>query len=118
MIPLENLITNDSYSIKTNNEIVNNWPSARVPYVSTADIAKAAFEIVAHGKPSAKEVIILGPEAITCEEVRSIPRCYIQHELMQATFCSWQLLSARSLGGKSNTDPDHWTRLNKRWRTS
>ncbi|KAH6912962.1 NmrA family protein [Coprinopsis sp. MPI-PUGE-AT-0042] len=68
----ENLITNDIYSIRANSEIVNSWSTARIPFVATEDIARVAFDSIVNVTQPAKEIIILGPEAITCEELAAI----------------------------------------------
>jgi festuclavine dehydrogenase len=68
----DNLLTGDVYSIRARSEIATPWAKAHIPLVATEDIAQAAFERIVGGHQSAKDVIILGPEALTYDEVCSI----------------------------------------------
>jgi uncharacterized protein YbjT (DUF2867 family) len=66
------MLHRDVHTIRASNEIVSCWATARIPLVATDDIAQAAFDSIVAGQQSAKEVIILGPQALTYDEVRII----------------------------------------------
>ncbi|KAH6913018.1 NmrA family protein [Coprinopsis sp. MPI-PUGE-AT-0042] len=66
---IENLLTNDIHTIRANGAIGNSWPTARIPFVATEDIARVAFDSIVNGKQSPNEFIIFGPEAMTFEQL-------------------------------------------------
>ncbi|KAJ2914829.1 hypothetical protein MD484_g5577, partial [Candolleomyces efflorescens] len=68
---IENLFHAHAHNIKERGEIVSVVPNGRLPFVSIEDIAQAAFDYLIHGS-STKDQFILGPEALTYNEVAQI----------------------------------------------
>lgn len=69
---LENIFNLHSRTIKDQNAIQSVVPNAKVPFVSVEDVAQVACDYITGGLTfSEKEVYVVGPEALTYDEVRS-----------------------------------------------
>ncbi|RXW19917.1 hypothetical protein EST38_g5935 [Candolleomyces aberdarensis] len=68
---IENLFNTQGQSGQEQREIVTVVPKGRIPFVSVQDIAQAAFEYITQGS-STKDKVIIGPEALTYDEVAQI----------------------------------------------
>ncbi|EAU86323.1 NmrA family protein [Coprinopsis cinerea okayama7 len=68
----DNLLTAYSYGIRANGEFQSVIPTGRVPFVATDDIAKAAFEGIVAEENKVKDVIVIGPELLTYDELAAI----------------------------------------------
>ncbi|KAJ2928708.1 hypothetical protein H1R20_g8399, partial [Candolleomyces eurysporus] len=68
---IENLFNSQAYSIREQGELVTVVPKGRIPFISVEDIAQAAFDYLTQGS-SVKDKVIIGPEALTYDEVAQI----------------------------------------------
>ncbi|RXW19918.1 hypothetical protein EST38_g5934 [Candolleomyces aberdarensis] len=68
---IENLFNAQAYSIRGQGELVTVVPKGRIPFISVEDIAQAAFDYFIQGS-STKDKLIIGPEALTYDEVAQI----------------------------------------------
>ncbi|KAJ2912553.1 hypothetical protein MD484_g7850, partial [Candolleomyces efflorescens] len=68
---IENLFNSHSYTIRGQGEIISAVPKGRIPFISVEDIAQAAFEYITQGS-NTKDKLIIGPEALTYDEVAQI----------------------------------------------
>jgi hypothetical protein len=57
------------YDIRENNEISSSMGDGLAPFVSTRDIAQAAFDFLTVDKLGKQEVLVLGPELLTYDDV-------------------------------------------------
>lgn len=61
-------------SIRDNNEIFSSMGDGLAPFVSTHDIAQAAFDSLTVEKLGKQEILVLGPELLTYDDVSLSPR--------------------------------------------
>ncbi|KAH9487326.1 Agroclavine dehydrogenase [Psilocybe cubensis] len=59
-------------SIKERNEITSSAQDGRIPFISTEDIAQAAFESLTAEKSPNKDIFIVGPEALSYDDAAKI----------------------------------------------
>lgn len=57
-------------SIKDHNQIFSATGDGRLPFVSTEDVAQAAFEGLTVEKSPNTDILLLGPELLSYPEVR------------------------------------------------
>ena len=68
----ENFSTLFYQSIRERNELFGVAKDGRVPFVSTEDIAQAAFDALVSKKSPNKDYYIVGPELFTYDEVSKL----------------------------------------------
>lgn len=57
-------------SIRDDDEIASSMGDGLAPFVSTRDIAQAAFDCLTVEKLGKQEILVLGPELLTYDDVR------------------------------------------------
>ncbi|TFK19066.1 NmrA family protein [Coprinopsis marcescibilis] len=69
---IDNFSTQQGNSIRTSDQFISAMPTSKVPFISTQDIAQAAFEGIISEKNAVTEKILIGPESLDYDEAANI----------------------------------------------
>ena len=94
----DNLLTEHGEGVRERGEFETAVPTARVPFIATEDIARAAFNGIVSEENSVTSFILLGPEPLTYDQVSILYHFPIE----SATYSTHSLLlpPARCLAGR------------------
>ena len=80
-------------------------PTGRIPFVATEDIARAAVKAITEEGFVDKDIIVLGPELLTYDQVCLVSCSDPSRRLPNAFFHSSRRASAKASEGPSRTKP-------------
>ncbi|PPR06221.1 hypothetical protein CVT24_000612 [Panaeolus cyanescens] len=78
---MENFEKHYLMMIKTENYITSGAGEGKVPFVSSVDIAQAAFDALLSDEPARRDIFVVGPELHTYDEVASLLSAAVGREI-------------------------------------
>ncbi|KAF8965090.1 hypothetical protein BDZ97DRAFT_1659434 [Flammula alnicola] len=77
----ENFAVNFEISIREHNQIISGTGEGRIPFVSVADVAQAAFEALTAEKSPNKDLLVLGPDLYSYDEAAKLLSSILGREI-------------------------------------